>query len=569
MFLQCLNMSITATWLVLAVIILRFLLKKAPKYIICILWALVAVRLIFPFSIESPLSLIPSGATIPPDIEYTQTPQIDSGITSIDTAVNPIIQKNFTPSNELTSMNPIQLPIYIGSYIWQIGIVIMFLYAFISYVRIRLKVRESLKVDGNVYQCDHIPSPFILGVIKPKIYLPATLTDEQTEFVVAHERAHLKRLDHIWKPLGYLLLTVYWFNPVLWLAYILLCRDIEYACDEKVVKSMNLDAKKEYSTTLLSLSIHRPYVTACPLAFGESGVKSRIKSVLNYKKPAFWVIAISIVLCIVMVVCFLTNPVTDADFSTESEINSSTNEYYFASTDDNGSYLIIMLVPKHGTYWIHRKDILICDPMGTYTKDGDTLTLLPFNNKTYIFSITEDSIIFDSKKSDMLYYDCLEQIPIPNKTVFKKSNEFPTLPAFSKTPDTTLKDGLQDDVFNESTNEYIGKYTFGEIWSSITNAISPSRIYDLTIYEDNGLKAQLLINGYQILIDYICDVKMTDKGATLYLKESNSPFSSHEIGSELLSIKLTEVGIITTWGAIQPALSENIENPYCFERSNI
>ena len=309
-FLHLVNVSIMASWLVLAIVLFRLVFKKAPKYIICALWALVAVRLIFPISLESSLSLIPSKETIPLEIEYSPSPAIDTGIESLNTTVNPIIQNNFTPSDELTSMNPIQLPIHIGAYLWQLGVIAMALYALLSYLRIRFKVRESVKLEGNIYLCDHIPSPFILGIIRPKIYLPSHLSEEDASFVIAHEKAHIKRLDYIWKPLGYILLTFYWFNPVLWLGYILLCRDIEYACDEKVVRDMSLDVKKSYSETLLNLSIHRPYVTACPLAFGESGVKGRIKSVLNYKKPAFWIIVAAIALCIAMAVCFLTNPVT-------------------------------------------------------------------------------------------------------------------------------------------------------------------------------------------------------------------------------------------------------------------
>ena len=324
-FLHLVNVSIMASWLILAIAIFRLVFKKAPKHIICALWALVAIRLVFPISIESPLSLVPSKETIPLEIEYSQAPAIDTGIDSLNITVNPIIQNNFTPSDELTSMNPIQLPIWISASIWQIGVFGMLLYALVSYLRIRFKVRERVKKEANIYIADLIPSPFILGIIRPKIYLPSHLSEEDASFVIAHEKAHIKRLDYIWKPLGYILLTVYWFNPVLWLGYILLCRDIEYACDEKVVKELNLTEKKSYSETLLNLSIHRPYVTACPLAFGESGVKSRIKSVLNYKNPAFWVIIVSIILCTGLAVCFLTNPVTK---SFESDTSSPFVTYH-------------------------------------------------------------------------------------------------------------------------------------------------------------------------------------------------------------------------------------------------
>ncbi len=339
-FLNLVNISITASWLVLAIVLFRLVFKKAPKYIVCALWALVAIRLIIPISIESPVSLIPSKETIPLTIEYSKAPALDTGFSSLDTTLNPIITESFAPKDDLTSMNPIQLPIYLGAYIWQTGIVIMLCYALVSYIIIRLKVREKIKTDTNIYICDRIPSPFILGLICPKIYLPSQLNEAELSFVIAHEKAHIKRLDFIWKPLGFVLLSVYWFNPVMWLGYILLCRDIEYACDEKVVKGMSITEKKEYSETLLNLSIHRPYVTACPLAFGESGVKGRIKSVLNYKKPAFWVIVVAIVLSITLAVCFLTNPLS------KSLKSASVNPYaayhngriYFADISSIYSY---------------------------------------------------------------------------------------------------------------------------------------------------------------------------------------------------------------------------------------
>ncbi len=447
-FLNLINISITASWLILAIIILRLVFKKIPKFIICVLWALVALRLILPFNLESMFSLVPSRETIPPNIEYSRAPQIDTGIESINIIVNPIIQENFTPPDELTSMNPIQLPIYLGAYIWQAGIVILLLYALVSYIRVRLKVRERIKLEGNIYLCDSIPSPFILGIIKPKIYLPSCLTDEEISYVTAHEKAHLKRFDHIRKLLGYILLTVYWFNPALWIGYILLCRDIEYACDEKVIKGMDVDKKKEYSRTLLKLSINKRYVTACPLAFGESGVKGRIKSILNYKKPVFWLIVVSIVLCVVMAVCFLTNPVsgiipgTKYDDVDKAVIDAYLDSYAFSEASD-GSYLEYLI---------------------------------------------------------MMYYN----------------------------------QGLKARLF-------IGEsYKSGEMNYSLSAA------------------------------DYICDVKLTDKGATLYLNKyaENHTDTTHAypIGTELLTLKVDGFNVETYWTELTPSLPENKSNVNCFVR---
>ncbi|MBQ4054421.1 MAG: transcriptional regulator, partial [Clostridia bacterium] len=306
-FLKLFNLSLTASWLVLAVIILRLILNRAPKFLRCILWGLVGLRLILPFSFESVLSLIPSSEPLPKDFIYTSTPAVNTGIPVIDNAINPVITRSLTP-DPLVSINPTQVLSLIASAVWIFGLALMLTYMLISYLQIRIKVRESVVLYGNVRLCDRISSPFILGIIKPKIYLPSNMTASDFEYVIAHENAHLKRCDHWWKPLGFLLLCVYWFNPVMWTAYLLLCRDIELACDERVIKQMDPQDKKAYSSVLLNCSTPRKMISACPLAFGESGVKSRVKSILNYKKPAFWIILIAIIASIVTAVCFLTDP---------------------------------------------------------------------------------------------------------------------------------------------------------------------------------------------------------------------------------------------------------------------
>ena len=307
-FLKIVNMSITAGWVALAVMLARVLFKKVPKGLICCLWALVALRLILPFSFESIISLIPSTETLPQEFLYATSPEIDSGIPSINSTLNPIISQSLTPE-PWGSANPTQILSAVFSWLWVLGMVVLAIYTLISYLRIRHRVRASIPMENGIYLCDDIDTPFILGILRPRIYLPGT-TDELTmNHVLAHERAHLKRYDHLWKPLGFLLLTVHWFNPVLWIAYILLCRDIELACDEQVIRELDTEEKKAYSTSLLQCSIRRPIIAACPLAFGEVGVKQRIKSILSYRKPAFWIIPIGTTLGIVLALCFLTDPV--------------------------------------------------------------------------------------------------------------------------------------------------------------------------------------------------------------------------------------------------------------------
>lgn len=309
LFLKLLNMSISASYPVLAVVVLRLVLKKAPKSVRCVLWGLVGIRLVCPFSFESVLSLIPSRETVPPEIVYARQPAIDSGVAVIDRVVNPVITSSFAPSGELASINPIQVWLFVGEILWVVGMAAMVIYALTSYLRLRRKVSASVNAGENIWICDYIDTPFILGILKPRIYLPSAMKPESAVHVLAHERTHLKRRDHWWKPLGFALLTVYWFNPVMWAAYILLCRDIELACDERVIKELNPEKKKAYSEALLSCSVPRRMIAACPLAFGEIGVKERVKSVLNYKKPAFWLMVVAFIVCVVVAVCFLTDPV--------------------------------------------------------------------------------------------------------------------------------------------------------------------------------------------------------------------------------------------------------------------
>ena len=311
LFLKIINMSISASWLVLAVLILRFVLKKAPKWINVLLWGIVAIRLICPFSFESTLSLIPSAETIPLNIGMDTTPTINSGISAINNAVNPIISQSNTPMAG-ASVNLLQITIGIYEYIWIFGMIALALYTAISYWRLRRKVDTAVRYKDNIFQSENVSFPFVLGIIKPRIYLPFKMNGQYLEYVVAHEQAHICRKDHWWKPLGFLLLMIHWFNPLMWLAYVLLCRDIELACDEKVIKELGNEQRGDYTQALVACSVNRRMIVACPLAFGEVSVKERVKSVMNYKKPAFWVIIISVIVCVGVAVCFLTNPKQDS-----------------------------------------------------------------------------------------------------------------------------------------------------------------------------------------------------------------------------------------------------------------
>lgn len=332
LFLKIVNMSISASWVVIAVLTLRFCLKKAPKWVNVLLWGIVAVRMVFPFSIESVLSLIPSAETISPTIMMEQSPSVQTGVPALNHVINPVISGSFTPAPG-ASANPLQIWIPVLAGIWLFGIAALFLYSAVSYWRLRRKVCEAVILRGNIYQSEKVCSPFVLGIIRPKIYLPYHMDSREMDHVIAHEQTHIRRKDHWWKPLGFLLLTTHWFNPLMWLSYILLCRDIELACDEKVIRKMSNEQRADYTQALVACSVDRRLITACPLAFGEIGVKERVKSVMNYKKPAFWIVLASVIVCAVIAVCFLTNPI-GFQFDVSANTIVSANHFDMRNADD-------------------------------------------------------------------------------------------------------------------------------------------------------------------------------------------------------------------------------------------
>ena len=332
LFLKIVNMSISASWVVVAVLALRFCLKKAPKWVNVLLWGIVAARMVFPFSIESVLSLIPSAETISPTVMMEQTPSVQTGVPALNHVINPVISSSFTPAPG-ASANPLQIWIPVLTGIWLFGIAALFLYSAVSYWRLHRKVCEAVILRGNIYQSEKVCSPFVLGIIKPKIYLPYHMDSREMDHVIAHEQTHIRRKDHWWKPLGFLLLTIHWFNPLMWLSYVLLCRDIELACDEKVIGKMGNAQRADYTQALVACSVDRRLIAACPLAFGEIGVKERVKSVMNYKKPAFWIVLASVIVCAVIAVCFLTNPI-GFQFDVSANTIVSANHFDMRNADD-------------------------------------------------------------------------------------------------------------------------------------------------------------------------------------------------------------------------------------------
>lgn len=309
-FLKIVNMSLSASWIVLAVLLLRLLLKKAPKWSTVLLWSVVAVRLICPFSIESVLSLIPSAETLPDKVLSGANFNIQTGISPLDNRVNEYLDERYFEGVTASANNGVNV-MTVLTVIWLLGIVLLLGYTAVSYIHLKKKVSTAVLLKDNILQSESVIFPFVLGIVNPKIYLPFDMKEQDLEYIIAHEQAHIRRKDHLWKPFGFLLLTLHWFNPLMWLGYLLLCRDIEFACDEKVIRELNTEQRADYSQVLLTCSVNRRIIAACPLGFGEIGVGNRVKFVLSYKKPAFWSIVLAIIVSIAVAVFFLTNPVSE------------------------------------------------------------------------------------------------------------------------------------------------------------------------------------------------------------------------------------------------------------------
>lgn len=373
-FLKIVNMSISASWLVLAVLLLRLVLKKAPKWVSVLLWGFVALRLLMPFSIESNFSLIPGQLT---------NGQIISNVGDVyigETDTIGIYEGHEQQTGQqsvgsfVAEQGSIKPPKTVGntvypilSWIWLAGVAAMLIYTAISYILLRRKVATAVLLRKNIFQSENVDSPFVLGIITPKIYLPFRMDDPSLDYVIAHEESHIRRKDHWWKPFGFVLLAIHWFNPLMWLGYILLCRDIELACDEKVIKEMDNENKANYTEALVAFSIHRRSIAACPLAFGEVGVKERVKSVMNYRKPAFWIIIAAMIICIIVAVCFLTNPTDSYGIGIQS-IRGTT---YTESNDTPAIELDYFLLldgedTLRGGQWLHE----VSKDEPERTKDG-------------------------------------------------------------------------------------------------------------------------------------------------------------------------------------------------------
>ena len=411
LFLCLLNRSLTAGWMVLAIVLLRWIFRKRiPGTIFVVLWGLVAVRLLLPVSWDSAWSLIPSAEPVPRDIAQAAEPALNTGIPFLNAAINPVLSDQMSP-DVAASINPLQVVMWVAAMLWLAGCAGMMIYAVVGCARIRRRVREAVPAGDGIWICDRISTPFVFGMFRPRIFLPSLLDEKTSVYVMAHERAHLERRDPLWKPIGFLLLSIFWFQPLLWVAYSLFCRDIERACDEKVLRSLGEEGKVPYSRALLECSAPRRTVGVCPLAFGETGVRARVKNVLNYKKPTFWVIVIAVILVLAAGICFLTNPKTDPP------AEQSDNVVYSYGDIDGVSKSVLMLDRKEGKFAYVASLFMSHADVGAFTEDEKTVVCRT-SEVCYTFRKQGDRLIYDAKESTPMGSCRMEEEWIPDGTVF-------------------------------------------------------------------------------------------------------------------------------------------------------
>ena len=331
LFTGILNISISAGILIVVCILVRWLFKDMPKFVRCIMWLIVAVRLAIPFNIECPLSLLPAKDYVTVGTGYETGYYPDESVITTTEPVDSYIDNK--ADNDIAVARQVDI-MYVLSIIWIVGVISVLIYAVIAYLRLKKLVADAVRVNGNVFQSERVGTAFVLGVISPKIYIPYGLSPTELYMSLNHERAHITRRDYLVKPIGFVITAVYWFNPFVWLAYFMLCRDIELACDEKVIKKIGYDKKKEYSQVLLNLSIPKKYISACPVAFGETGINERVKNVLKMKKGKKIFIALAIVICAVLGICFLTYPRTNDDLKDVASVQASVEEDTAAVTEE-------------------------------------------------------------------------------------------------------------------------------------------------------------------------------------------------------------------------------------------
>jgi beta-lactamase regulating signal transducer with metallopeptidase domain len=342
LFLHILNMSFSASVVIVFVLVVRLILRKAPKIFSYALWSVVLIRLILPFSFESPFSIIPTKTNpISRELVYSAVPVIDTGITPLNTVVNAVLPA----ATPIASVNPLQIWMFVGSIIWGTGIALLLLYSIVSYIKLKKRLSNAVHLMDQVYIAENLSTPFVMGVFQPRIYLPSTLTEKEIPLILLHEQTHIKRYDPLFKIIAFFALCLHWFNPLVWVAFFCSVRDMEMACDESVIKQMGNEAKKDYSQSLLSLATGKRFIAATPLAFGEGDTKKRIKNVLQYKSPKFWVSILATIVVIVIAISLISNPIKSVDLSDADFVDELWNSRTPYVGDNSAVSKLLSLMP--------------------------------------------------------------------------------------------------------------------------------------------------------------------------------------------------------------------------------
>ena len=532
LFIRLLNLSIAATWIIIAVILIRAFSKKAPKWFPCLLWALVGIRLLCPVTIQSPLSPVASDEVIPVHITSVEETEVDSEIPVIDhTPDTDHGNVNYetviaTSGNNVRESNPQMIlqgsnakavsaaksgvttgqVITVASYVWIAGLAVMLGYAIVSYIRLKKTLVACIPVRKGVMASDEVRSPFILGVFRPIIYVPSSIGEDSLKHVIAHEESHLKRHDHWWKPLGFLILSVYWFHPLCWVAYILLCRDIEMACDEKVISEMKKEEAASYSQTLLDLSFRKTSIAACPVAFGEVGVKQRVKNVLNYKKPGFWVIIGLIVISAALSVLFLTKPMKKTEASNEA---AETSKEDVAGSDS----------PDIQTTTPSTSDAsALADP--SVTKDSSSTEETEDASAPAVPEELPGSRVAYSDEPEWPYWDEMmgEAVNV-NRLGLSHERSFPMYRFDTKE---------ELEAFVQKYKEGMSLDQEGNGYPSFTDLTSEEAGYDSKFFEDNSILAVFIFIENSDQRAFLTGQGIDDSGVYKLLVEKNMPWPLDE-----------------------------------------
>lgn len=398
-FIQTLNCSICATWVIIGVIIIRLAIKRMPKWISCALWSLAALRLIFPRFVQSAVSLIPNTYTVPDTIMLDSNPQIDTGVNILNSIINPAIAQSFTP-NPIASANPLQVLTFIASVIWISGLCALVVYMAVNWIILKRRLAFAVKLKDNIYQSEKIKTPFLFGILKPKIYVPFNTPQCHIDNIAAHENMHIKRKDHILKPLAFILLSIYWFNPFIWAAYILYCKDTELACDEKAVKSMSEEKRKSYSLSLLHFGSCKTKAVIYPLGFCETGIKARIKNIIRYKRPRVFVSILGAAILLALSACFLTDPQRGPDITAQDQAAGQRIYVYRQSQETAKPYLTLN---ENNEFIFFYSALSSYYATGEYSITDDMLICRTYDGKyTYTFRIDGQCYIFDKSRSSSI-----------------------------------------------------------------------------------------------------------------------------------------------------------------------